>query len=88
MQCLKYENLMKILEIFFKRTCKKINFEGNLINKQSISSIFQEFLSFRRKNGVYLNNYSQLHKKLIFPWKISSVDVPKTTVSHGFGHIY
>ena len=60
-------------------------------------SIFIELISFtwmhRKKwhTSPLKNNHSEkitLHKKWSFPFRISPVNVTKSAVSYGFGHIY
>ena len=56
-----------------------------------IKSLLQKKVSFAKtiEEGVTLMiTYLAMHKKGSFPLRISSVNVTKSTVSCGFGHIY
>ena len=43
---------------------------------------------FEESPGKFRDAWLTLHKKLSFPLRISSVNVTKSAVSCGFGHIY
>ena len=48
--------------------------------------IYLRDVKFKESQGPLVQ--LPLHKKLSFPFRISSVDMTKSSVSCGFGHIY
>ena len=82
-----YRNIQFLWRIT-KVECTQISVHNDL---PTVCLAFKEILN--RKPHHFSKKYtkkivSTLHKKWSFPLRISSVNVTKSTVSSGFGHIY
>ena len=79
--------------VFCLFVCLFVLLHDLVIQFHNIQSLFSNFISYLFDSLIFPDFYNQiwwtsLHKKWSFPLKIFSLNVTKSVVSYGFGHVY
>ena len=74
----------------FPKKKKKLDSFLSLVWRKKVDGVVMhaEINNLYTLTIVYVSRHVTLHKKWSFPLKISSVNVTKSAISCGFGHIY